>query len=67
LDKSSPVAKARNHNIRVSPAVLDAAGGDSAALLQSLHTTPMARALATICSVLLTYQSCFPPIIRWLS
>ncbi len=39
-DKSSPVAKARNHNIRVSPAVLDAAGRDSAALLQSLHTAP---------------------------
>ncbi len=39
-DKSSPIAKARNHNIRVCPAVLDAAGKDSAALLQSLHTVP---------------------------
>jgi Mg2+-importing ATPase len=39
-EESSPVAKARNHNIRVSPAVLDAAGKDSAALLQSLHTAP---------------------------
>jgi Mg2+-importing ATPase len=39
-DKSSPVAKAKNHNIRVSPAVLDAAGKDGDALLQSLHTTP---------------------------
>jgi Mg2+-importing ATPase len=38
-DKSSPVAKAKNHNIRVSPAVLDAAGKDGDALLQSLHTT----------------------------
>ncbi len=37
-DKSSPVAKAKNHNIRVSQAVLDAAGKDSAALLQSLYT-----------------------------
>jgi len=37
-DKSSLVAKAKNHNIRVSPAVLDAAGKDSEALLQSLHT-----------------------------
>jgi Mg2+-importing ATPase len=39
-DKSLPVAKAKNHNIRVSSAVLDAAGKDSDALLQSLHTTP---------------------------
>ena len=39
-EKSSPVAKARNHNIRVSSAVLDAAGQDGDALLQSLHTTP---------------------------
>jgi len=39
-DKSSPVAKANNHNIRISPAVLDAAGKDVDALLQSLHTVP---------------------------
>ena len=39
-DKSSTVAKAKNHNIRVSSAVLDAAGKDGDALLQSLHTTP---------------------------
>jgi Mg2+-importing ATPase len=32
-------AKAKEHNIRVSPAVLDAAGKDGDALLQSLHTT----------------------------
>jgi Mg2+-importing ATPase len=38
---ASPVpAKAKGHNIRVSPAVLDAAGKNSDALLQSLHTTP---------------------------
>ena len=40
LDKSSPVAKAKNHNIRISTAVLDAAAKDGDALLQSLHTTP---------------------------
>jgi len=45
-DKSSPVAKAKNHNIRVSPAVLDAAGKDGDALLQSLHTTPEGLAQA---------------------
>jgi Mg2+-importing ATPase len=39
-DKSSPVAKAKNHNIRVSPAVLDAAAKDGDTLLQSLHTAP---------------------------
>src|ERR1035438_9356907 len=39
-DKSSPVANAKNHNIRVSSAVLDAAGKDGDALLQSLHTAP---------------------------
>ena len=38
---ASPIpAKAKEHNIRVSPAVLDAAGKDGDALLQSLHTTP---------------------------
>ena len=38
---ASPIpAKANEHNIRVSPAVLDAAGKDGDALLQSLHTTP---------------------------
>ena len=37
---ASPIpAKAKEHNIRVSPAVLDAAGKDGDALLQSLHTT----------------------------
>jgi len=39
-DKSSTVAKAKNHNIRVSSAVLEAAGKDGDALLRSLHTTP---------------------------
>jgi Mg2+-importing ATPase len=39
-DKSSPVAKAKNHNIRISSAVLDAATKDGDALLQLLHTTP---------------------------
>ena len=39
-DKSSPVAKAKSHNIRISTAVLDAAAKDGDALLQSLHTTP---------------------------
>jgi magnesium-transporting ATPase (P-type) len=33
-------AKAKEHNIRVSSAVLDAAAKDGDALLQSLHTTP---------------------------
>jgi Mg2+-importing ATPase len=33
-------AKAKEHNIRVSSAVLDAAGKNGYALLQSLHTTP---------------------------
>jgi Mg2+-importing ATPase len=38
---ASPIpAKAKEHNIRVSPAVLDAAVKDGDALLQSLHTTP---------------------------
>jgi Mg2+-importing ATPase len=38
---ASPIpAKAKNHNIRVSSAVLDAAGKDGDAVLQSLHTTP---------------------------
>ena len=40
LDKSSTVAKAKNHNIRISSAVLDAAAKDGDALLQSLHTAP---------------------------
>jgi hypothetical protein len=36
---ASPIpAKAKEHNIRVSPAVLDAAGKDGDALLQSLRT-----------------------------
>jgi Mg2+-importing ATPase len=39
-DASPIAAKAKEHNIRVSPAVLDAAGKDGDALLQSLHTTP---------------------------
>jgi len=39
-DKSSTAVKAKSHNIRVSSAVLDAAGKDGDALLQSLHTTP---------------------------
>jgi Mg2+-importing ATPase len=39
-DESQTSAKAKKHNIRVSPAVLDAAGKDGDALLQSLHTTP---------------------------
>jgi Mg2+-importing ATPase len=39
-DESSPGAKAKNHNIRVSSAVLDAAGKNGDALLQSLHTAP---------------------------
>jgi Mg2+-importing ATPase len=38
-EKSSPVAKAKNHNIRISSAVLDAAAKDGDAVLQSLHTT----------------------------
>ena len=33
-------AKAKNHNIRVSPAVLDAAGKDGDALLGSLRASP---------------------------
>ena len=37
-DISEIAAKAKEHNIRVSPAVLDAAGKDGDALLQSLHT-----------------------------
>ena len=37
--KSSTVAKAKNHNIRVASAVLDAAARDGDALLKSLHTT----------------------------
>jgi Mg2+-importing ATPase len=39
-DKPSTVAKVKNHNIRISSAVLDAAGKNGDALLQSLHTTP---------------------------
>jgi Mg2+-importing ATPase len=39
-DKSPIPAKAKNSNIRVSPAVLDAAGKDGDELLRSLHTTP---------------------------
>ncbi len=38
-DKPTPVPRAKNHNIRVSPAVLDAAGKDSDELLRSLLTT----------------------------
>jgi Mg2+-importing ATPase len=39
--ETSPIpAKAKEHNIRVSPAVLDAAGKEGDALLQSLHTAP---------------------------
>src|SRR5277367_3343469 len=38
-DKSSPVPKAKDHNIRVSPTVLDAAGKDGDELLRSLRTT----------------------------
>ena len=38
---ASPIpAKTKEHNIRVSSAVLDAAGKNGDALLQSLHTTP---------------------------
>jgi Mg2+-importing ATPase len=37
-DESQIPAKAKEHNIRVSPAVLDAAGKDGDDLLQSLHT-----------------------------
>src|ERR1035438_9000630 len=38
---ASPIpAKAKEHNIHVSPAVLDAAGKDGDALLQSLRTAP---------------------------
>src|ERR1039458_3408612 len=39
-EKSSTVAKAKNHNIRFSSAVLDAAAKDGDALLRSLHTAP---------------------------
>jgi Mg2+-importing ATPase len=39
-DESPIPAKAKEHNIRVSPAVLDAAGKDGDALLQSLRTAP---------------------------
>jgi hypothetical protein len=43
LDPLSEIAaKAKEHNIRVSPAVLDAASKDGEALLQSLHTTTQA-------------------------
>jgi hypothetical protein len=38
-DKSPPVAKAKDHNIRVCPAVLDAAGKDGDELLGSLRTS----------------------------
>jgi len=37
-DESQIPAKAKQHNIRVSPAVLDAAGKDGDDLLRSLHT-----------------------------
>src|ERR1035441_1807208 len=40
LDKSSTVAKSKNHNIRVSTAILDAAAKDGDPLLPSLHTAP---------------------------
>jgi Mg2+-importing ATPase len=41
LRGSPPIpAKARGHNIRVSPAVLDAAGKDGDELLRSLRTAP---------------------------
>ena len=39
-DKSPIPAKAKNDNIRVSPAVLDAAGKDGDELFRSLHTAP---------------------------
>jgi Mg2+-importing ATPase len=39
-DKSPIPAKAKNNNIHVSPAVLDAAGKAGDELLRSLHTTP---------------------------
>ncbi|MGA8782648.1 MAG: cation-transporting P-type ATPase, partial [Terracidiphilus sp.] len=38
-DESEIPAKAKQHNIRVSPAVLDAAGKDGDELLRSLRTT----------------------------
>jgi Mg2+-importing ATPase len=37
-DESQIPAKAKQHNIRVSPAILDAAGKDGDVLLRSLHT-----------------------------
>ena len=39
-DASPLPVKAKDHNIRVSPAVLDAAGKEGDALLASLRTTP---------------------------
>ena len=39
-DVSPLPVKAKDHNIRVSPAVLDAAGKEGDALLASLRTTP---------------------------
>ena len=39
-DKSPIPAKAKNNNIHVSPAVLDAAGKDGDELFRSLHTAP---------------------------
>ncbi len=39
-DLSQIATKGKNHNIRISPIVLDAAGKSGDALLQSLHTTP---------------------------
>ena len=39
-DRSEIPAKAKENSIRLSRAVLDAAGKDGDALLQSLHTTP---------------------------
>src|SRR5579872_3552185 len=39
-DEPAIPAKSKNHNIRISPAVLDAAGKDGEELLQSLRTNP---------------------------
>jgi Mg2+-importing ATPase len=39
-DEPAIPAKSKNHNIRISPAVLDAAGKDGDELLQSLRTNP---------------------------
>ncbi|MGA1983749.1 MAG: magnesium-translocating P-type ATPase [Acidobacteriaceae bacterium] len=45
-DKSPIPAKTKDHNIRVSPAVLDAAAKDGDELLRSLRTTPEGLAQA---------------------